>query len=144
LDHPKLVKSPRRLLNSVLMTLKETIGFRKLTTPKLNHNHTLKMPQMMLSLALKQNKLKMLKIQITELSQLLNLSNNTALMMVSYTLHGEIIKKDISQMERVLTREELEESIITSNIELELKCMNQLMMLFQPVKRSKQKLQMMV
>ena len=85
----------------MLMTLKETIGFQKLITLKLNHNHTLKMPQMMLSLALKQNKQKMLKIQITELSQLLNLSNNTALMMVFYTLHGEIIKKDISQMEKV-------------------------------------------
>jgi len=87
-------------LNSVLMTLKETIGFQKLITLKLNHNHTLKMHQMMLSLALKQNKLKMQKMQITELSHLLNLSNNTALMMVFYTLHGEIIKKDTFQMER--------------------------------------------
>lgn len=38
----------------------------------------------------------------------------------------------------------MEESIITSNIELELKCMNHLMMLFQPVKKNKLKLQMMV
>jgi hypothetical protein len=82
------------------MTLKETIGLQKLTTLKLNHNHTLKMPQMMLSLVLKLSKLKMLKIQTTELSQQVSLSNNIALTMVSYTLHGEIIKKDISQMER--------------------------------------------
>jgi hypothetical protein len=38
----------------------------------------------------------------------------------------------------------LEESTITFNIELELKCMNQLTMLFQPVKKGKLKLQMMV
>ena len=100
MEHPKQVNSLKRLLNSVLMTLKETIGHQKLITLKLNHNHTLKMPQMMLSLDLKQNKLKMLKIQITELSQLVGLSNNIALTMVSYTPHGEIIKKDISQMER--------------------------------------------
>jgi hypothetical protein len=59
------------------------------------------MLQMMQFLQVRRSKLKMLKIQITELSLLLNLSNNTVLMMVSYTLHGEIIKKDISQMERV-------------------------------------------
>ena len=120
------------------MISKEITGLQRSLQARMKTKHLLKIHQMMRCQVTKPSKLKMLLKMKTRNNILLNGSRNIAHMMVFYTLHGVIIRKDTSLMVKAAEKVELEVLITIFKSTLELKHMMHQMKLYREVRKSKQ------